>query len=180
MIPFEVLTDLFELAMARWSPGPWATAPAPTADSISRIDRHLGVRIPEDFVRLASACPSYGSWFASIGDDFDRGLHITKLNQLFHDASQLHDEGNGPALAGHLIMLNHGHDGDCDCWDTTRRTATGEHPIVYVRLDAQEPSGAEFGSFRAYAEQLTLRHARGVADRAQRRRVRRLLENFEP
>lgn len=180
MAPFDTLLELFEIAMARWSPRPWANAAAPTAESIARIQRELSVRIPDEFVRLAAACPSYGSWFASIGPDFDSSHHITRLNDLFHDGRQLHDGQDGPALPAHLVMLNHGHDGDCDCWDTRIVLPSGEHPIVSVRVDAQEPSGAQFQSFRAYAEHLALRHARSLPDKAQRRRAKRLIEELGP
>ena len=143
-----------------------------------RIERELGVRIPADFVKLATACPSYGTWFASIGNDFDRPSHIIMVNALFHDARQLHDGNDGPALPAYLVMLNHGHDGDCDCWDTRVLAAAGERPIVYVRLDAPERLHARFATFRSYIEHLAVRHARSVADKAQRRRAKRLIDEL--
>ena len=36
------------------------------------------------------------------------------LNQSFHDDARLHDGEKGLALPPHFIMLNHGHDLDCD------------------------------------------------------------------
>ena len=55
MVPFEVLTELFEIAMARWSPRPRAHAAPPTPESLSRIQQTLDIRIPETFARLAAA-----------------------------------------------------------------------------------------------------------------------------
>jgi len=177
MISFDRLTELFEIATAPWSQRPWANAAPPTPGSIDRIQRQLGIRIPEDFVRLAMVCPSYGSWLASIGEDFDNGLHITRLNQLFHDGARLHDGEKGLALPPHFIMLNHGHDLDCDCWDTMSLTASGEHPILYICLGTgTEPCGARFESFRAYAEDFVLDHAPCVRDKAQRRKAKRLIQ----
>src|SRR5688572_30730247 len=114
MIPFEALTELFEIATAPYSRGPWACAPAPTTGSIEQIQRDLGISIPDDFVRLAAACPSYGSWLASIGDDFGNTSHITKLNVLVHQPVPP-EEADYAALPQHFVMLNHGYDGDCDC-----------------------------------------------------------------
>jgi hypothetical protein len=180
MVPFDTLTELFEIATRPWSYTPWSHATPPTPVSIERIYTEMGVRIPDDFVRLAVACPSYGSWLASIGDDFDSVGHITQFNQVFHDSRRLHDGEDGPALPRHLIMLNHGHDGDCDCWDTRVVTASGEHPIVYVCLEAQtlESYGTPFQSFRAYAEYFALHHSCRVSDKAQRRRAKRLIQEM--
>ena len=75
-------------------------------------------------------------------------------------------------------MVNHGHDGDCDCWDTRLIAPNGEHPIVYVRLEGQQPAGAPFESFRSYTEHLALRHARTVSGKAQRRRAKRLIDEL--
>ena len=179
MIPFEALTELFEIATAPYSRAPWACAAAPTADSVDRIQRDLGIRIPGDLVRLAAACPSYGSWLASIGDDFDNGSHITRLNALFHEISPAAEDSYAERPK-HLIMLNHGHDGHCDCWDTQVVTESGEHPIVYVRVDAEtaEPHGAAFQSFREYAEQFVLHHAPRVHVNALRRRAKRLIQEL--
>jgi hypothetical protein len=181
MVPFDTLTELFEIAMSPWSRGPQPPSAAPTPESLSRIQRTLGIGVPEDFARLAAACPSYGVWFASIGDDFGSSGHIVMLNELFHDGRRLHDGHDGPALPPHFVMLNHGHDGDCDCWDTRVVTAAGEHPIVYVRLEVAataHPSGVRFESFRTYVEEFALRRARGIPDRTQRRRARRLIEQL--
>ena len=107
MIPFEALTELFEIATAPHSRAPRACAAAPTGHSVDRIERDLGIRIPDDLVRLASACPSCGSWLASIGDDFDNALHITRLNALFHGIAPAAEESYAE-LPGHLVTLNHG------------------------------------------------------------------------
>jgi len=179
MISFGALAELFEIATSPYSSAPWACAPAPTTKSVERIQRDLGIRIPDDFVRLAAACPSYGSWLASIGDDFDSASHITKLNAFFHESTPSDEDGYAE-LPRHLIMLNHGYDGDCDCWDTRGVTASGEHPIVYVCVDAQTPetAGTIFQSFRAYAEHFALHQAPSVSDKAQRRRAKRLIQEL--
>jgi hypothetical protein len=178
IVPFETLTELFEIATAQWSQRPWARAAKPTLDSIARIQRELGIHIPDDFARLAAACPSYGSWLASIGNDFNSASHLTRLNKVFHQSRPPDAEDGYAELPSHFIMLNHGYDGDCDCWDTRVVTASGEHPIVYVCVEAQVPetSGTPFQSFRAYAEHFALHHARHVSDRAQRRRAEQLIK----
>ena len=179
MMPFETLAELFEIATAPYSRAPWVCAAPPTTSSIQRIERDLGIRIPADFIHLAAACPSYGSWLASIGNDFNNGSHITKLNPLFHESSPPEEEGYA-ALPPHFIMLNHGHDGDCDCWDTRAITPAGEHRIVYVCVDAPaaEPAERVFESFRAYAEDFALYHARRSPNKAQRKRAVQLIQEL--
>lgn len=179
MMPFDILIKLFEMATQPWSPTPWCNAKPPTQVSIETIHRELGIRIPEDFVRLATSCPSYGSWLASLGEDFENGWRITRLNELFHDARRMDDGENSQALPKHLVMLNHGHDGDCDCWDTRVVTASGEHPVVYVSLEGTEmkAAGRQFDSFSAYAENFALR-ASSVPDKSQRRIAKRLIQGL--
>jgi hypothetical protein len=176
---FETLIELFEIATAPWSPGPWARAAKPTPASLARIQRELGVRIPDDLARLAAACPSYGAWLGSIGDDFNNASHMLRLNEFFH-RSPSGEEAGYAALPAHLVMLNHGYDGDCDCWDTRVVAASGEHPIIYVCVEGQEleTSGTPFQSFRAYAEHFALQHAPSVADKAQRRKAKRLIQEL--
>jgi hypothetical protein len=53
----------------------YVAAPA-TAESIERINRALNISLPGTLVRFAEDCPSYGTWFASIGADYDSYLHI--------------------------------------------------------------------------------------------------------
>src|SRR5688572_13474313 len=150
MMPFELVAELFEIATQPWSLRPWSRAKAPSAESIARIQRELGMRIPEYFVRLATACPSYGAWLAGIGDDLENPDHILKHNRFFHDTTPT--ETSWRPLPPHLIMLNHGYDGDCDCWDTRVVTAAGEHPIVYICVDDVVPERESFQSFAEYAE----------------------------
>ena len=69
------------------------------------------------------------------------------------------NQNDDEILPSHLIILNHGHDGDCDCWDTRTITETGEHPIVYHKADSPEYHNPDyvFSSFRAYLERLCRR-----------------------
>jgi hypothetical protein len=83
------------------------------------------------------------------------------LNRLFHDGKQLYEGKDGPVLPPHLIMFNHGHDGNGDGWETRVTEASGEYPIVYFCLDAPttEPEEIKFQSFRAYAKHFALHYA---------------------
>ena len=148
MIPFDILTELFAAATEPWGYHPWYHVAPPTPQSVERIQRELGMIIPADYLSIAAACPSYGGWLAGIGDDYDHGCNIIRLNAAFHSAD------NPPALPPHFVLLNHGHDDDCDCWDTRATAAFGEHPIVYIILgsDAPEAGCKRFESFRPYLE----------------------------
>ena len=170
MIPDDVLVELVGYACEPWGSSAGFRAAAATDASVERIARELGVRVPPLFARVAGECRVYGAWFASIGDDYDNPLHIIELNRALRTMG----------LPSHLVMLNHGHDGDCDCWDTTR-TNEGEHPIVYVRLE--ESGDARVGdllatSFRAYLETYCRQHAPQTPVRALRRRAKRILEQY--
>ena len=106
-----------------------------------------------------------------------RELNITIPEDYVRIASSFHASDDQPALAQHFVLLNHGHDGDCDCWDRRMFTASGERPIVYIDLEsATEPSGRRFETFRAYIENF-VRYAtpRSAAD-SRRRRAKLLLE----
>jgi peptidoglycan/LPS O-acetylase OafA/YrhL len=52
------------------------------------------------------------------------------------------------------VLLNHGHDGDCDAWDTlAERSANGEMPIVYFHYDSDRRQlGGLRPSARTFAE----------------------------
>lgn len=59
-------------------------------------------------------------------------------------------------------MLNHGFDGDCDCWNTQREpNENGEFPIVYYEATSGEicNSKYDFSCFAFYLEHLCRSHA---------------------
>jgi hypothetical protein len=171
MMPFDTLLELFRIATER---GFQQVAP-PTPRSVERIQRELGMTIPGDYVRIATACPNYGELLAGIGEDYDHGIHILRLNAEFHA------EGDSPALPRHLVLLDHGHDGDCDCWDTRERTLSGEHPVVYVGLDGVRPSRVvRFDSFRDYVENFVIMSAPRNPNPALRRRAKRMIQELHP
>jgi hypothetical protein len=172
MVPFETLVELVGIATEPWDD--WYRVAPPTPESVDRINRELDITLPCDYVRLAAACPTYGSWLAGIGEDFDHGCHILQLNAAFHA------EDEPPALPRHFLLLNHGHDGDCDCWDTREKANADEHPIVYICLesDSQQSIGPRFESFRSYIEDFALRHASHSPNKARRRRAKRLIKQL--
>jgi hypothetical protein len=50
-----------------------------------RIDQVLKVTLPPAFARFAEECPIYGTWFVSIGADYESWMHILKLNEGFRE-----------------------------------------------------------------------------------------------
>ncbi len=171
MIPFDTLTELFGIATEPWGSSSLFHVAPPTPRSVQRIQRELGVIIPNDFVRIATACPTYGVWLAGIGEDYDHGIHILRLNAVFHA------KGDSPVLARHFVLLDHGHDGDCDCWDTREKTSSGEHPIVYVGLDGVRPCrDARFENFRSYIENFVITNATHNPKPSLRRKAKRIIQ----
>jgi hypothetical protein len=169
MLELEILIELFGLAFEGRKDSSLTTS-APTPLSLKKINEQLGISIPPDFIKFAEAYTVYDIWFASIGDDIDNHNHILSLNKIFRE------EG----LPSHLVMLNHGYDGDCDCWDTRQISASGEHPILYYNLDSgqesMESSEYWFASFREYLEYLCRARSLKSADKNIRRKAEKLLE----
>jgi hypothetical protein len=126
MLTTKQLVQLFDLGSAGYRHRCSRPAPGPTGQSIARINRELGIELPQSFVDFSRQCDCYGSYFSSIGEDYESDSHILTRNHVFHTDA----EGYTP-LPGHLILINNGHDGDCECFDTRTRGSAGEYPIVY-------------------------------------------------
>lgn len=175
MIPVDILMELCGYAFKPWGSSSWYSSAPATEASINHISHELGIIIPHEFVLLSQQCPVYGGWFASIGEDYNGPVHILGLNELFHTADEDYE-----ALPSHLVLLNHGHDGDCDCWDTRCISKDGEHPIVYFSLTSPERQleHYKFESFSQYLEHLCVTHAPHGADRKTRRRVKKILASL--
>src|SRR4051812_9406500 len=80
------------------------------------IGANAGIALPPLFIEVAAACPAYGGWFNSIGDDYENNYHILSMNAALHAGG----------LPPRYVLLNHGHDGDCDAWDLEASTIGGE------------------------------------------------------
>ncbi len=168
MVSDEVLIELTAISCEPWGSSSWYRASPPTPTSLRRVFEELHVPILTLFADIATRCPAYGGWFASIGEDYESHIHILGLNRTFRKMG----------LPPEFVMLNHGHDGDCDCWDTAATGSDEELPIVYVYL----PNGgkAEIGeqlgaSFRDYVWQYCQWSAPRSPVRRLRRRAKRIL-----
>ncbi len=169
MMSPEQTFALFELLCGRKHPG----AMPPTAESVATINRKLGISLPASFIAFARACPHYGAVYASIGDDYSNNNHIINLNEHFH-----HDGAQETAgLPAWAILINHGHDGDCDCLDTRNfDAATGEYPVIYCEVPVweSEPSETEVHeslankTFAAHLESFVLDWAQSHLDNRNR------------
>ena len=136
----------------------WYPSAAATAKSVARIEAELKIALPQDFIELSQKCAPYGGWFSSIGEDFESPNHILRANESFRE-----EDDDYQPLPLHLVMLNHGHDGDCDCWDTSREpNADGGFPIIYFDATTGEVrnSNYDFPSFASYLEYLCRAHSR--------------------
>lgn len=123
-------------------------ASPPTEDSIRRINQVLEVTLPPALIRFAEECPTYGTWFASIGADYESYMHILKLNEAFREP----DDESKPLPPG-LILINHGHDGACDCLDTKAfNEQSKEYPIRYWNQSKGLASSTAYATFHEYIE----------------------------
>lgn len=164
MVEFKKIAELFRIATHDMDVG----AAKPTAKSLAKIEAALGLEIPDVYRRIANECPNYGAFLNGIGEDYEQEVHILRLNQVFHDRAI-----SRPALPPHFVLISHGHDGDCDCWDLRVKGSAGEHPIVQVNLEkAREDAPAvvrvaneHFETFREYLISIALHYASKHAHR---------------
>lgn len=167
MIPLPVLIELAELCFAPWGYSSWYPSAAATGESVARIEAELKIALPQSFILLSQNCAPYGGWFSSVGEDYRSHNHILRSNESFRE-----DDDDYQPLPPHLVMLNHGHDGDCDCWDTSRPpNKNGEFPIVYFSATAGEVRNPDydFPSFAAYLERLCRAQMKGAAPKLHRK-----------
>lgn len=162
MSSFDSLIELFNIVTDKRN---WGASP-PTETSIAHIKKTLGVDIPTSYRWVAERCPNYSVLLNGIGEDYNHPVHIICVTHAFQKLTN-------PVLPSHFVMLNDGHDGDCYCWDLRERTASGDHPIVFVNFetpyDPDEPQPARleisdirYESFVDYFELITLHNARGI------------------
>lgn len=127
-LPRKVLLDLLPATFEPWGSLSMFPSRPPTAGSVERIESALRFKLPPLLIEVATACPAYGGWFNSIGDDYENNYHILSMNAALHAGG----------LPLRYVLLNHGHDGDCDAWDLEAPPIGGEPPIVYFHYDDED------------------------------------------
>jgi hypothetical protein len=170
LLPKSVLFELLPAWFEPWGSSGWYRSQPPTPESIRRIETALDIQLPPLLIEIAGACASYGGWFGSVGDDVSSGNHILSINNNFKEQG----------LPPRYVLLNHGHDGDCDAWDTSAPpTPLGERPIVYFHFDGERRVIGDFrvcaSSFAEYLDAFVRERAPRCPVTALRRRAKRLL-----
>ena len=84
----------------------------------------LTIELPPLFIEVAAVLSAYGGWFNSIGDDYENNYHILDMNASLYSGG----------LPSRYVLLNHGHDGDCDAWDLEASPIGGEPPDCLLPL----------------------------------------------
>jgi hypothetical protein len=125
----------------------------PNKQSLKVIREHFGVDLPPSLVELARSTRAFGSWFASLGDDYQDHWHIMRVNSR---ARRMRRRRNGRwsfVKPAHLLVINRGHDDDFDCIDLrTRDPETGECKVRYWSPDGDDVPVAD--TFHGYVEDL--------------------------
>ena len=165
-----MLLELLPPAFGPWGASGLFPSRPPTEESVVRIESELGIRLPALLVEVALACDSYGGWFGSIGDDYVSHNHMLGYNRGFRE------EGVPPRY----VLLNHGHDGDCDAWDTEAGPPrAGELPIMYFNFDCERRAlrhlRVSAASFAEYIDAFVRAHAPRCPVKGLRRRAKRML-----
>ena len=112
--------------------------PKPTKESISHINEHFGIRLPELLVELAFESESFSSWFPSLGDNYEDLSHIIRINALYRNKRIRRNGKWGYAMPRDFVILNLAFDQDCDCLDTSN-LVNGEYIIKYWYPNMEEP-----------------------------------------
>lgn len=169
LLPKDVLLELLSASFLPWGASSWYPSQPPTDASIGRIHAELSIRLPALFIEIARACPAYGGWFGSIGEDTFSHNHLLSINRAFRE------EG----LSRRYVLMNHGHDGDCDAWDTEAAAPNRELPIVYFNFpsDGRELRGLRPSAptFAEYIDAFVRQHAPQCPEKGLRRRAKRIL-----
>src|SRR5277367_462526 len=126
----KTLEELAVLMTKKWMPWTcdWYPSKPATKESVVYIESILKFTIPQDFIEFSRLVHNYGVRFGSIGDDYTSHNHLLRLNEAFHQA-----DDSSIALPERWILINHGHDGDCDCLDVSVGNG-GEYPIYYLNV----------------------------------------------
>ena len=168
-LPKAVLLDLLPATFEPWGSSGWYPSRPPTSESVARIEFTLRIKLPRPFIEVAASCPSYGGWFGSIGNDFANGNHILSINAALRDAG----------LAPRYVLLNHGHDGDFNAWDTEEQPNEGEFPIVNFNYEIDRRTLSDLkvsaSRFADYIDDLVRARAPRCPVKAMRRRAKRIL-----
>ena len=167
-IPREKQVEVFDLLMGYT----WDVAP-PTAASIARINAELGIALPPTLIDFARRSQRFGAWFSGLGEDYDNPLHILAMNREFHKRQRSGDRHWRP-MPKHLVIFNHGHDDDCDCFDLRLPPSEqGEYWISYWSPGEDDRSLAD--NFPDYLDHHLLAWGGGLG-KAKREQLRALLE----
>lgn len=144
----KTLEELAAWKTKQWMPwtGSWYPSKPATKESVAFIENALKILLPRDFVEFSRLVYNYGVWFGSIGDDYDSHNHLLRLNEAFHQA-----ENGGIALPEGWVLINHGHDGDCDCLDVSSGSGS-EYLIYYINVECPREPVLMARTFREYLE----------------------------
>ncbi len=100
--------------------------PRPTKNSIDNINKHFGITLPKSLIYFAINSKFFGTWFASLGDNYTYPHHIIRINSYWRRRRRTR------RIPRNLIIINIGHDEDLDCMDkNSRNSETGEYTIRY-------------------------------------------------
>ncbi len=175
LLPMDVLLELLPAAFEPWGSMESFSALPPTRGSVQRIESELGLAIPKLLIEIAQACGTYGGWFGSLGEDVASQSHIITINRTFR----------AHGVPPRYVLLNHGHDGDCDAWDTfATRPPGNELPIVYFRFSSESKEirclRTVASTFAQYIDGFVRSTAPRCPVKALRRGAKRILKGYEP
>ena len=122
-------------------------AKRPSEWSVRKINAHFGIELPHELVLFAKLSKSFGSWFASLGDDYDSPSHIIRINSYWRRRRKTR------AIPRNLLIINRGFDDDLDCIDLESFDgSTGAFSIRYWFPGCVAEESTVYPSFNDYMQ----------------------------
>jgi hypothetical protein len=81
-----------------------------TKFTFTKIEKHFGIKLPDELRYLSTHLHSFTTIFASLGNDFNSRDHIVKINSYWRRRRRTRK------LPNHFIIFSKDHDADCYCF----------------------------------------------------------------
>jgi len=129
LYPLDKMVRLFDALAGGWG----ADFERPTTKSIKHINQHFGIELPASLVEFAYRSEHFSTWFGGLGEDYANPMHIIRVTSHYRNKRRRkHGDKWRRAMPRQYIVINHGHDDDCDCIDTADWNAeTSEFRLGY-------------------------------------------------
>ena len=135
----------------------------PTLESVEKINEHLQIRLPADFIEFCKCSKNYEAWFCSIGNNYSDHNHIIRANSLYkntrrrvgkhsrYSAARKHQKGSWVSIKDkEHVVLRVGHDDHCLVMKVNEQVNNEDYIIQYWSPGYEREFGDEYVGFSEY------------------------------